>query len=165
MKTIPDFENYSISETGEVWSHKRTVNGRVCGNKFLTQRLQNRGYLSVCLAGDKRKTKYGKVVVMKTFCVHRLVAMAYIRMPKKGEEVNHKDGNKFNNHVSNLEWMTHKENTVDFINKVGKKLTRQLAKEIRNRDWKRGDAKRLARRYNVTIYTIYAAKYGISWKN
>jgi hypothetical protein len=46
---------------------------------------------------------------------HRMVAMLYVPNPNNYKSVNHKDGNKKNNHVSNLEWVTYKENTAHAI--------------------------------------------------
>lgn len=65
----------------------------------LTYTLNNRGYFSV---GIRRKT----------FMVHRLVALAFIPNLEQKPYVNHIDGNKLNNHVSNLEWCTVKENNL-----------------------------------------------------
>ena len=47
----------------------------------------------------------------KAFCLHRLVAEAFIPNPNNLDEVNHKDRNKRNNFLSNLEWCTSRENT------------------------------------------------------
>lgn len=65
----------------------------------LTYTLNNRGYFSV---GIKRKT----------YMVHRLVAIAFIHNPNNKPFVNHLDGNKLNNHMSNLEWCTTQENNL-----------------------------------------------------
>lgn len=65
----------------------------------LTYTLNNRGYYSV---GIRRKT----------YMVHRLVAQAFIPNPENKPCVNHIDGNKLNNHVSNLEWCTVQENNL-----------------------------------------------------
>lgn len=63
----------------------------------MTYTLNNRGYLSV-------------VVRRKTHMLHRLVALAFIPNIEGKSFVNHKDGNKLNNHVDNLEWCTASEN-------------------------------------------------------
>lgn len=46
----------------------------------------------------------------KTYCVHKAVGILFIPNPENKKEVNHKDGNKLNNHISNLEWATPSEN-------------------------------------------------------
>lgn len=70
-------------------------------NCFNKENKQERGYYVVNLARDDRG---------KWIRVHRLVAEAFIPNPEDKKEVNHKDGNKLNNNVSNLEWVTHQEN-------------------------------------------------------
>jgi hypothetical protein len=85
--------NYSISDNGEVRNDKT--------NKILSQRTQQ-GYKHVTLSISKKS---------KSFRVHRLVAIAYIPNPENKPYVNHIDGCRSNNLVSNLEWCTPAENT------------------------------------------------------
>ena len=89
-KTINGFENYEVSDNGEV-RNKKT--GRILKNSPTTY-----GYLRVNLrANNESYTKY----------VHQLVARNFL----EGEgEVNHIDGNKSNNNINNLEWVSHKQN-------------------------------------------------------
>ena len=49
------------------------------------------------------------------YSVHRLVAMMYIPNPENKKQINHKDGNKTNNHYSNLEWVTNYENHLHAV--------------------------------------------------
>ena len=87
--------------------------GRVRGiRKILTPHIGKRGYCSVQLK------KHGRP---KTVYVHRLVAMAFIENSEYKPEVNHKDGNRKNNHVDNLEWCTSEENYRDGLSRGGYK--------------------------------------------
>lgn len=93
MKQIPDFPNYSITQDGQVWSHRR--------NRFLKPVVNSSGYFYHNLrSGGKATNKY----------IHKLIAEAFIPNPEGKPCVNHIDGNKLNNNVSNLEWCTHAEN-------------------------------------------------------
>lgn len=100
-KKIKNFSNYEVSETGEV----RSLGARGKAGKILRQHCnqKRRGYYYVGLGTGQRG-------VYATKAVHRLVAEAFIPNPEHKPQVNHKDGNKANNAVTNLEWVTHTEN-------------------------------------------------------
>lgn len=106
-KDIPKYKGvYQVSNLGRVKSLDRIVidkNGRkrLCKGKILKNNIYINGYLYVRLC-DKEKNKQ--------FQVHRLVAQAFIPNPNNLPEVNHKDEDKTNNKVSNLEWCTSKYN-------------------------------------------------------
>jgi hypothetical protein len=94
FKPIPGYDGkYLISSCGKVYSHKH--------KKFLKPQLKRNGYLGVILCKGS-KTKH--------FMVHRLVAKAFCELSNGATEVNHKDGDKKNNHFTNLEWVTSSEN-------------------------------------------------------
>lgn len=94
-RDVPGYEGlYKISNCGDVFS--------LIKNKILQPAKHKKGYDLIVLTKDKKH---------KTHYIHRLVAKAFIPNPKNKIEVNHKDGNKNNNNVLNLEWCTREENT------------------------------------------------------
>jgi hypothetical protein len=102
MKDVVGMEDlFAITEDGEIWS-KRT-------NKFLKKVKSKTGYWTIPTKIGGRNGKY------KTFKVHRAVAEAYIPNPNDKPFINHKDGNKLNNSVDNLEWCTASENSIHAI--------------------------------------------------
>lgn len=102
-KDIQGFEGlYQVSNTGLVRS---LGNGKSYNSKHRIPRLikqkHNQRYMYVSLCNDSK---------FKSCRVHRLVANAFIQNPLNKKEVNHIDGDKLNNNVTNLEWSTSKEN-------------------------------------------------------
>ena len=94
-KPIPNYEGfYEVSNMGKVRSVYRY-------RRILKPMISNAGYERVDLFKNKHR---------KQFSVHRLVAMTFINNPDQKPFVNHKDENKTNNSVDNLEWVTHVEN-------------------------------------------------------
>lgn len=107
-KPIPGYEGYyEVSNTGKIKSLTRTItdsNGRQFTRQGQEKALKlNEGYYTVGLNKDGIK---------KLFTVHRLVALAFIPNPDNLPCVNHKDENKLNNNVDNLEWCTKEYNNA-----------------------------------------------------
>lgn len=97
IKPIKGFEKlYCISDCGKVFSLRK--------NKQVKSYITHNGYECIKLYDDLSKRHH--------FTIHRLVAEHFIPNPLNKEEVNHIDGIKTNNHVSNLEWCTSSENKL-----------------------------------------------------
>lgn len=92
---IPTFDGYYITKSGQVYSCKKSNKPKRL--KFVINRY---GYVAYTLVRNKP---------YHTF-LHRLMALTFIPNPNNLPQVNHKDGNKLNNTVENLEWCTNKEN-------------------------------------------------------
>jgi len=90
-RIINDFPNYSVSNFGNIMNNKTDKIMKLCDKG---------GYYNVGLTNKIRKS----------LRVHRLVATAFIKNPENKPEVNHKDKNKLNNNILNLEWNTRLEN-------------------------------------------------------
>ena len=96
FRDVPGYEGlYKVSNYGEIYSVQR--NGTKGG--IMKTPVGKNGYLHVSLSKNNKS---------KSFDIHRLVALTFIPCPKELNIVNHKDENKLNNSVSNLEWCTAK---------------------------------------------------------
>lgn len=143
-------EDYIITKEGEVYNKRN-------GHKVKPQ-INGTGYYRVGIGG-------------KLHFVHRLVAKLYIPNPENKPQVNHKDGNKLNNNVENLEWVTNKENTIHAIktglqpieekSKVAK-LKRSQVQFIKSHD--EMTRKELADLFNISENTISDIRNGRTWK-
>lgn len=121
-KPIDGFDGYKVSNLGRVWSDKT--------GRFLSANIRSRTapYLEVQLC-IKQKHKHKSI--------HRLVAEAFIDNPEGKEQVNHIDGDKQNNRVDNLEWVTCSENAIH-AHRIGLRHTppNRTEKAIRSRQRK-----------------------------
>lgn len=176
FKEIKDFETrYLIGDNGTVISlpkeHPSGFNGRGITRRekrVLTSTPDKNGYSTVCISKDKKV--YSKKI-------HRLIAEMFIPNPENKPEVNHIDGNKANNNISNLEWCTKSENTkhayaaglrVSKIQSQSYAAGMLTAKPIiaycykTNKElWRAESIKSAARLYNLDERTVHRVLYGI----
>ena len=108
-KDITGYEEaYKISDSGEVWSKDRMCVDSKGRKRFregqrLNPDIAPNGYYRVTLAkNEKKKQKY----------LHRLLAELFIPNPLNLPQVNHKDGNKLNCKIENLEWVSVQDNVI-----------------------------------------------------
>lgn len=114
-KDIEGYNGYhQISNYGRVKSCDRISNNRrgnyLKKSKILKTSVDNDGYIHVTLCKNGER---------KTFTIHKLVATSFIENPFNLLEINHKDENKANNNVENLEWCTRKYN-LNYGNRMKK---------------------------------------------
>jgi hypothetical protein len=122
FEPIPGYDGYGVSRSGVVVS---TIGNDSPRELSL---IPNNGYVSVSLPDSNGK--YNKVGV------HRLVAKTYIQKPENKPEVNHKDFNRANNTIENLEWVTTKENIrhASGASDVVMEIKDMISNGMRNKD-------------------------------
>lgn len=157
-KPVLGYENnYEVSDIASVRN--------VSTGKILKPRLMPNGYHSVSLCVSGKCTRY---------TLHRIVCEAFLGERPYGHEINHKDGNKINNNLSNLEYLTPKENMHHAIHTLKiqhvrgervhtAKLTEKQVREIMGSLKNGGSTRRLAEAYGVAVRTIRAIKSGRNW--
>jgi len=141
-----ELENYIVTKDGRVYNKKT--------HKFQTQNLTKNGYYTVSIRG-------------KRSFVHRLVALCHIPNPDNLPQVNHIDGDKTNNNVNNLEWVTPQENINHSIRtglcKRREKLTKEDVLYIKAHP--EVTCKKLSENFGVNATTIGHVRRGDTWKN
>lgn len=148
---IPNIPSYKINEYGVVISYKRSVRG-----KKLNPYTDKDGYH--CIKLQVSGTSKG-------FKVHRLVALAFISNPEETMFINHIDGNKLNNHYTNLEWCTNTHNQRHAWRNDLKtiKLTVSDVKEIKQRINNKESNTSISKLFNVDQTLISNIKTGKIW--
>ena len=142
-KDIYKYEGrYQISNLGRVKSFGRN-------NPMIMKEKDIRGYKSVTLHDGERK---------RTIQIHRLVAMHFMSNPDNKPQVNHKDGDKSNNCVENLEWVTNSENIKhawenNLKSQEGEKNPSSVASESL--------VKKILQRGKYASYTQMSKDYGL----
>lgn len=137
MKVIPDFPNYTICDKGIVK-----------GTTVKAQTLGKNGYRYVTL--------YHKNQAKKLY-IHRLLAELYIPNPENKRTVNHIDGNKQNNCLTNLEWATDGENikhAYDNGLNYGTKITNEVREVLYNRFMNGESMERISKDYEFNNVTV-----------
>lgn len=174
-KPIEGYEGYyQVSTFGNVRSLDRLVLDKNCKSRFIKgvqikPCVHHKGYLEVHLSKDNEE---------KIFKVHRLVAQAFIPNPEGLPQINHKNCDKTDNHVFNLEWCTntenHKHKIDNGLNMVSRgekngfsKLTTEQVSYIKTNYKPRSKTlgmRALAKTFNVSESCIWGIVSGKFWK-
>ncbi len=163
-KWVDGYEGeYAISSIGTVKSFKRNP------AYLMKLRLTVNGYVKICLRRPPREKKY--------YTIHRLVARAFIPNPENKPQVNHKNFNKTDNRIENLEWCTASENHCHIRDNNGPnsilgklnpqaKLSEKNVLEIRKLAKENpGSAYKIAKQFNVSAVNIYDIINYRTWKH
>lgn len=169
-KDVPDYEGfYVVSNLGRIKGLVREIdmsngNTGLFYERIMAQRLRPSGYLC---------TELCKKGIRKHFLCHRIIALAFVDNPFNYEVVNHIDGCKTNNKISNLEWCSSGQNQEHayksglkrpcYKNKEALTLRKEDAVVIRKRLENGELQKDIANDYKVTPATISLIKTGKRW--
>lgn len=159
---------YQVSEFGDVKRIKPDRHDTKAKGKPMKVTIEKWGYAAIELAHPENPPKYWKV--------HRLVAFAFLGECPDGMQVNHRDGNKLNNHYSNLEYVTPKENVKHAFdmglrqsskgeNHGRAKLTDDIVRNLRIRYASGEGVQQLAQEYSVDWSTMKDAVTRVTWKH
>jgi hypothetical protein len=161
--SVDNFPGYFISPDGDVMSLNYAHLGI---NKILKPFMRGISPKYKCVKLTKERKE-------KTISLHRLIAKTYIYQPEGKDEVNHIDGNTFNNDIRNLEWCTHRENCLHSKRILRKyigeeihstKINLQTAKEIKFLISNNYKNKFIADKLSVSRNIVADIRRGRNWK-
>lgn len=154
-RDVPEYEGlYRVSNLGRVF--------RVDKGYFVTLQAFKTGYIFVALYKHSKR---------KLFRIHRLLMAVFVGTPPPRHEVNHLDGDKTNNQLSNLEYVTRSQNIRHAIATLGHyhgvshslaKLNDEAVRFIRSSTLSKRE---LAEKFGVTTGTINCVIKGKTWKH
>lgn len=158
FQQLKEDSRFEISQSGIIRNVK---------TKYIkSQYVSDTGYYMITISKNNKS---------KPYRVHRLIANNFIENPKKLKEVNHIDGNKLNNDLSNLEWVSHFGNmqhafSTGLANNTGvkngmTKLNERKVREIKEL-LKQGISQyKIAKKYNVSRSAILKIHLNKTWKH
>ena len=101
----------------EIWKEIPLYITNNVSNFFISSLGRFKNNKGQILCDYKYSSGYKRISILKkNYLLHRLVAITFIPNPENKEQVNHIDGNKLNNSVENLEWVTNQENQIHKVN-------------------------------------------------
>ena len=154
----PDNDLYSISSHGQVKRKAyQPINNHYLEEIILKPQINENGYLYVKIFIDNKSDE------RQNRLINQLVAKTFLANENKYNHVNHKDGNKMNNHISNLEWISDEENQRHAVinnlrksntNTYNGKLTKEQRNKIIERNLQGESSRKIAPDYGVSHSTI-----------
>lgn len=171
-KDVPGYENfYQANPSGFIKSLSKPLRikkgFRVTKELIISNTDNGEGYFICSLS---------KNTIRKSILLHRLIALTFVPNPLNLPEVNHKDGNKLNNHVDNLEWVTRQQNidhswSKKLTNCIGEshhnsKLNKIIVKEIREKYASgKHSYSQLGLEYGTSMYNVRNVVKRLTWNH
>lgn len=156
IKDLLDSGKYDVTEEGAV------ISNQYRGNKNRSEPLKpctgKDGYERVVLSDD---------IGAMSCCVHRVVAIKYLENADNLPEINHIDGSRSNNHLSNIEWVTRKENVRHSISDEphwSAKIDAKIAKKVKEMIADERGSTYIAKKLGITRSIVESIRRGVTWK-
>lgn len=162
---IPFLKDYAVSNLGRIKSNERVINNIKYSELLFKGTPRKEGYVRVEIRNNNKKIRY---------YLHRLIAISFLENPNNLPQVNHIDGNKSNNILSNLEWVSRKENAIHArdilgVQQMGEKHYKTnftdkdilAIKDMRHRGIK---LREISSIYGVHLSTIGKIVTNVNWK-